>query len=354
MPRHMYTISAIVFLMSTCFPFVTHPAELRIEKTLTQADGLASNTVLTIFEDSYGIMWFGTPDGLTRYDGESFQTFTIQDGLVDDTVSVIFQDQQGMLWFGTGSSSLPGRGVSRYNQHEFQNFTTADGLAGNTVKDILEDEMGRLWFATDYDGVSRYDGENFDTLMIDGPMGMDVLPEWWNVVEAIAQDTAGNLWFGNQAGISYYNVKTSRFRYFAVHKEGFTPFVEMGDMPSARVTDLQFDTKQNLWITQDIAAPDDSGVRRYDGKELISFPRSEELPMSSVKNILLDSKGNLWFSSNGVSIYDGETFQHFNTLNGLPNKRVWSVFEDSSGKFWFATEAGAAVGVYLSSENSNN
>ena len=354
MRKRLHVIWLVVCLLSNWIISVAHTAELKIEKVLTEADGLASNTVLTVFEDNYGTMWFGTRDGLTRYDGESFQTFTIQDGLVDDTVSVIFQDQQGMLWFGTGSSSLPGRGVSRYNENEFQTFTTADGLAGNTVKDILEDEMGRLWFATDYDGVSRYDGENFDTLMIDGPMGRDVLLEWWNVVEAIAQDTTGNLWFGNQAGISYYNVKTSRFRYFAVHKDGFTPFVEMGDMPSARVTDLQFDTKQNLWITQDIAAPDDSGVRRYDGEELISFPRSEELPMSSVKNILLDSKGNLWFSSNGVSIYDGETFQHFNTLDGLPNKRVWSVFEDRSGKLWFATDAGAAVGTYLPSENANN
>ena len=351
MRKRLHLIWLVVFLFSNRIISIAHTAELKIEKTFTQADGLASNTVLTIFEDSHGAVWFGTTNGLTRYDGESFQTFTIQDGLVGDTVSVIFQDQQGMLWFGTGSSSLPGRGVSRYNENEFQNFTTADGLASNTVKDIFEDEAGRLWFATGSpDGVSRYDGENFDTLMIDGPMGMFTLPEWWNVVEAIAQDTAGNLWFGNQAGISYYNVKTSRFRYFAVHKEGFTPFVEMGNMGSARVTDLQFDTKQNLWITQDTAAPDDSGVRRYDGKELISYPRSERFPMSGVKNILLDSKGNLWFSSDGVSVYDGNTFQHFNTLDSLPNNRVWSVFEDSRGKLWFATDAGAAVGVYLSSE----
>lgn len=354
MRKRFRMIGLVVFLLSNWIVSVAHTGELKIEKTLTETDGLASNTVLTIFEDSRGNMWFGTTDGLTRYDGESFQTFTTEDGLVQNTIGLIFEDQQGRLWFGTGSSSLPGRGVSHYNQHEFQNVTTADGLAGNTVKDILEDEMGRLWFATDYDGVSRYDGENFDTLMVDGPMGMDVLPEWWSVVEAIAQDTAGNLWFGSQAGISYYNVKTSRFRYFAVHKEGFTPFVEMGDMLSARVTDLQFDTKQNLWITQDTAAPDDSGVRRYDGKELISFPRSEELPMSSVKNILLDSKGNLWFSSAGVSVYDGNTFQHFNTLDGLPNNRVWSVFEDSRGKLWFATDTGVAVGVYLFSENSDN
>ena len=51
-------------------------AELRIEKTITQADGLVSNTVLTVFEDSQGVMWFGTLNGVTRYTQESFQTFT--------------------------------------------------------------------------------------------------------------------------------------------------------------------------------------------------------------------------------------------------------------------------------------
>ena len=95
--------------------------------------------------------------------------------------------------------------------------------------------------------------------------------------------------------------------------------------------------------------------------------------MNSVNNIMQDSKGNLWFTGvkklppkmhetedsvsmlfpeieSGVSVYNGKTFQNFNTDNGLPSNRVWSVFEDSRGKLWFATDAGAAVGVYLPSE----
>ena len=92
---------------------------------------------------------------------------------------------------------------------------------------------------------------------------------------------------------------------------------------------------------------------------------------------MLDSSGNLWFTGiknlpqkldetgdsarmifpkakSGVSVYNGETFKNFNTDDGLPSNRVWSVFEGSSGKLWFATDAGAAVGVYLPSQNSDN
>ena len=411
MQRHLHTISVIVFLLSTCIPFVTHPAELKIEKTLTETDGLASNTVLTIFEDSHGNMWFGTTDGLTRYDGENFRTFTTEDGLSRNTTGLIFEDQQGMLWFAGGVLSdvsergkpmdmswmdtplseldltphneppegttrqIPLKGVSRYDGHTFKIFTTADGLAGDTVQDIVEDKTGTLWFATGF-GVSQYDGETFNNIMMNGPMGMNILPNEWNRIRAITQDTAGNFWFGSGAGITYYNFKTSGFRYFGVNSD-FTPFQEMGDAHSAHITDMQFDAKENLWLSQDDTDEEYVGIRQYNGKKLMTFPQSEALPMNSVYNIMQDSNGNLWFTGvkklppkmhetedsvsmtfpedeSGVSVYNGQTFQNFNKDDGLPSNRVWSVFEDSNGKLWFATDAGVAVGVYLFPENSDN
>ncbi len=409
--KHSCLTTFVLLLLLNWIVSVAHAAELKIEKTLTESDGLASNTVLTVFEDSHGNIWFGTTDGLTRYDGNNFQTFTTEDGLVQNTIGLIFEDQRGILWFAGGVLSsvpergkpmdmswmetplselditphdeppegmtrrIPLKGVSRYDGHEFRIFTTADGLAGDTVKDIFEDEAGTLWFATGF-GVSRYDGENFDTLMADGPIGMFTLPEAWNAVEAIAQDTAGNFWFGSQAGISYYNIQRSHFRYFAVDPD-FTPFQEMGQARNAHITDLQFDAEENLWMSQDDTDEEYVGIRQYNGKKLTIFPQSEALPMNSVNNIMQDSKGNLWFTGvkklppkmhetedsvsmifpaveSGVSVYNGKTFQNFNKDDGLPSDRVWSVFEDSRGKLWFATDAGAAVGVYLPSQNSDN
>ena len=407
MKKHVCPIILIALLLSNWTISVIHAAELKIEKTLTEADGLASNTVLTIFEDSHGTMWFGTTEGLTRYAGKNFQTFTTDDGLSRNTIGIILEDRNGMLWFGDGvlssflergktqdmswmitplseiakemdeeisegrTRNIPLKGVTRYDGHTFRVFTTADGLPRDTVKDIFEDKTSTLWFATS-SGVSHYDGEKFDNLTMNGPMGMQVLPESWNDISAIAQDTAGNFWFATDAGISYYNVQTSGFRYFGVG-EDFTPFQEMGDAPTGHITDLLFDTKENLWMSQDGMGEENSGIRRYDGKKLTTFPQSEELPMNSVNNIIQDSSGNLWFTGvkklpptvdetedsvsmlfpeaeSGVSVYNGETFQNFKTDDGLPSNRVWSVFEDSRGKLWFATDAGAAVGVYLPSE----
>jgi len=407
MREQLHAIWFVVFLSLNWGVSSPDAAEFKIEKTLTEADGLVSNNVLAIFEDSHGNMWFGTTEGVTRYDGESFQTFTTEDGLARNTIGLIFEDRQGMLWFADGMLSsflergkpmdmsfmemplselakelenetstgtevpAPLRGVSRYDGHAFRIFTINDGLLRDTVKDMFEDKAGRLWFAT-FLGVNYYDGEKFDHLTMHGPIGMEILPDWWSQVAAVTQDAAGNFWFGSTAGITYYNIETSQFRHFAIDPD-LVPFQEMAKASPAYITDVQFDTQQNFWISREGAGEERSGLRRYDGKEMVIFPLSAELPMNSVDHITQDSKGNLWFTGVrklpsrlnetedsismifpevkcGVSVYNGETFQNFNKDDGLPSNQVWSVFEDSSGKFWFATDAGVAVGVYLPSE----
>ena len=350
-------------------------AELRIEKTITQADGLVSNTVLTIFEDSQRVMWFGTINGVTRYTQESFQTFTMEDGLASDAVGLIFEDQQGALWFAAGSPNFWSQGVSRYDGSVFQTFSTADGLPDNNIRDIFQDKTGTLWFATGY-GVSRYDGRKFNNLIVDGPMGMDVLPEWWNDVRTISQDTVGNFWFATDAGLSYYNVQTSRFRYFGVG-EDLATFQEMENARAAHITDLLFDDKGNLWIGHEQSWGKNSGIRQYDGDKLFILPLSQEFPMKGIHSVLQDSKGNLWFAGTnkgpamlrengigmnagqrnteaGVSVYNGKTFQNFSVASGLPSASVRSVFETSDGKLWFATDKGVSTGVYAPAPDKEN
>ena len=74
-------------------------------------------------QDREGHLWFGTPGGASRYDGQTFRTFTTKDGLAHDFVLAIAQDREGHLWFGTSG------GASRYDGQTFRTFTTKDGLA---------------------------------------------------------------------------------------------------------------------------------------------------------------------------------------------------------------------------------
>ncbi|MCH8277255.1 MAG: hypothetical protein IIA50_06960, partial [Bacteroidetes bacterium] len=104
-------------------------------RTFDVSDGLAGMTVHSVHEDQDGHLWFGTLDGVSRYDGDTFKNYTKQDGLLSNIVGSIFQDHEGDLWFGTVD------GASRYDGKSFINFTAQDGLPGDAgVNAIAQDQ----------------------------------------------------------------------------------------------------------------------------------------------------------------------------------------------------------------------
>jgi ligand-binding sensor domain-containing protein len=72
--------------------------------------------------------------------GAEWQKFSVSDGLAGDDVQAIMEDSSSNLWFGTSD------GVSRYDGVNWRTYTTAEGLASNYVRAILEDSGGNLWF----------------------------------------------------------------------------------------------------------------------------------------------------------------------------------------------------------------
>ena len=74
-------------------------------KSLSSQNGLSQNTVSAILQDSKGFMWFGTKDGLDRYDGVSFRHFkydrTNPRSLGNNFVTSLYEDVEGNIWVGT-------------------------------------------------------------------------------------------------------------------------------------------------------------------------------------------------------------------------------------------------------------
>ncbi|MCB0316718.1 MAG: hypothetical protein KDH84_26265, partial [Calditrichaeota bacterium] len=83
-------------------------------------EGVSQNTVFCIFQDRRGFMWFGTEDGLYRFDGYRFTGFTHDwrdpQSISHNMISTIFEDRQGQLWIGTN-----GGGLNRFD-HETERF----------------------------------------------------------------------------------------------------------------------------------------------------------------------------------------------------------------------------------------
>jgi len=128
---------------------------------ITGEDGLSQNVVLAIAQDHRGFMWFGTEDGLNKYDGYQFTVYKQKPEdpttLSDNFVSVIYQDRMGVLWIGTrnGLNRLDSStGTFTRYEHDPED---AESIGGTWVVSLCEDHDGVLWIGTDDGGLDRFD-----------------------------------------------------------------------------------------------------------------------------------------------------------------------------------------------------
>lgn len=152
---------------------------------LRAAHGLAADEVRAIVESRDGALWFGTPAGISRWDGAGFTT---HEGFPSDAFRAAARDSAGALWFGSDA------GVVRWDGAAFATLSAADGLAAGAVLAIHTTVGGIRWFCTQT-GASRYDGERFVPF---GPA--DGLPG--QQVRAATSDRRGRIWLGTLGGVS--------------------------------------------------------------------------------------------------------------------------------------------------------
>ncbi|MFH1321228.1 MAG: two-component regulator propeller domain-containing protein [Bacteroidota bacterium] len=228
----------------------------------------------------------------------NFRSYTVEDGLAQSTGNEIIQDRNGYLWIATSG------GVSKFNGLSFQNITTLEGLINNRVLSIIEDSEGFIWLGTS-EGISIIN-PNFsfktNTLNIinitikNGLIG--------NSVRAIFIDTKENIWFGTTNGIS------------------------------------KLDSTQSKWEQLKQLAKSTIDFEH--------FTTEDGLVHNTINHITEDSRGNLWFATNGgvsilirnVSIGPYDYFENFTTDNGLSHNVIYAIFEDKDGIIWIATQMG--------------
>lgn len=242
----------------------------------TYRAGLRHFHVLSILEDRYGNLWFGTIGaGVYRFDGRAFTNITRQDGLPDDVVLCMLEDRAGYIWFGTPA------GASRYDGHTFVNYSTKDGLTNNFVNAILQDNGGKLWFGTD-GGVCTYDDRSFVdfTRQANAP--------FWKV-RSMLQDNTGNLWFGSAEGL--YRYDGTALTRLLDHSIG----------------SLLEDRAGNLWISADQQRTNTMTLYRYEGRTFTDVLANDRRRYPQVFALCEDTAGGTWFGTiRGVCRYDGK------------------------------------------------
>jgi ligand-binding sensor domain-containing protein/signal transduction histidine kinase len=307
--------------------------------------GLSQSSVISICQDHKGFLWFGTYDGLNRYDGFQFKIFkhdpNDSSSLSHNVVKVIYEDHLGLLWLGTEG------GLNKYSR-EKENFIhyKADkndltSLSHNRVRDIFEDHYHNLWIATD-EGLNLLDRKkNCFKKFYHDPDNQYSISH--NFVREIYEDHSGNLWIGTDVGLNLLDRENGRFIRFKNDPNDPT------SISGNNILCFAEDRSGSLWI-----GTWGGGVNRYDQKnnKFIRYqyhPRNPYgLSHNIVRDIHLDQSGELWMGTfgGGLEKYDriNDRYIHFrhnpNDPASLSNDAVYCIFEDNSGILWIGTEFG--------------
>lgn len=319
-------------------------------KCLNVEDGLSQSMVYCIHQDSRGFMWFGTQDGLNRYDGHEIVVFRRNpddpQSVGSDNYFTIFENDDHRLWLGTFN------GVFIYDprleKFTFFDARTKDGkVVSGKARSIRSDRSGNIWIACQNGEVFRYDPEgglvefNLEKLLGGGT----VVPVNLRRIET---DSKGRVWvatYGN--GVLCLDPETSSVTRFVISE-----------------TDPEMNDVNTLYILSDntvLLGTSAKGVQSLDCKSGRITPFLEREPVNGstlfVRQILGCSDKMIWIGTeSGVYVYDMRS-SRVSSLNhtygdpySLSDNAVHSIYEDRDGGVWVGTYFGGVNYIQKSPE----
>ena len=320
-------------------------SNLKFEKYSTN-EGLSSSTCTEIYQDKDGFMWFGTIDGLNKYDGYAFKTYrpSVNDphAISNNRILSITGDSRGNLWIGTSN----GLNVFDRNREQFfhinlSNRQETGSNRSNVINDVLYDsKRDHIWVATNNGAyqikLEASSAKDYDELEVRSytqtPYSSNSLDN--NEVSSILKDKQGNVWLATKG------------KYLNKYKPGINAFerteVEIGDtynlkhLPKILIEDFDGD----FWIGNDL-----SKMVFWDrSKHVFSVKKIVDASVP-IFNIYIDSKNIFWITTDGHGIYlydkNKGVIEHIEHDEddpfSLPNNQISSALEDNSGIYWLST-----------------
>ena len=297
---------------------------------------LPENGFSNAYADLDGTMWFcSNGGGVFHLDGESFMHYTVKDGLSSDQVFSVISDHHNNLWFGTQN------GLTKYDRKELEQiplpFKDTSGvwldqvyptISPNAVHSLAADDLGNLWIGTAGGGAYRYDGKEFRSFLAEtGRKQEDSLYHNW--IPYIEKDNNGYLWFASMTygGVTCYD--GTEFRHFLI-EDGLT---------DNQVRTIYCDRSGNIWIG--FNGNRNSGLTMYDGTSFKSYYVEDGLCNKRIRAIFEDREGTIWLGTGlgNVCVFDGQQFSEFN-YEGKTFSDVLFIIGDQEDNIWFGGKYG--------------
>lgn len=317
---------------------ITLHAQRIFSTAYTMDDGLAANRVYSILQDSCGFIWFGTDDGLSRFDGIRFKNYYLSkyiDATTSNSVKKILIDHRGRMWIGLDS------GIAIYDSKTdtFKPFN-AKTETGETIQsyvtDIVEDNEGTIWIATNGQGLYRFSPYNEVKLKVyrNIPGKTDCIPQ--DIIMALQLDSKQNLWIGTYSeGLCRYDKKTNQFK---TYQKGKTP----QSLSDNSIQSIFEDSHGNLWIGTfqnglDLFNPATETFTNFQDKSANNL-------LYHIHDIKEYHPGELLIASdNGVGIFKAEKGEIISSndpqlkIRTGVNKFIYTMYIDKEESLWLGS-----------------
>jgi ligand-binding sensor domain-containing protein/serine phosphatase RsbU (regulator of sigma subunit) len=313
---------------------------------LTVEDGLSQSSVTCILQDRKGFMWFGTQDGLNRYDGYNFKVFKNNPPdsttLTENFIFSIYEDRSGVLYIETRGGTLQEYNP-RLESFRIVNKDSVDltGAKVNTVGAVLREPSGVIWTGGlgSPSGLKRLDTRTGEiTVFRHDPSDPASLSS--DKVYSVYRDHSGNLWVGTFNGLDRYDELTGKFYHYQHDPDN------PSSIPDNWVWPIYEDSRGHLWI-----GTVNSGLCLFDPKAgtFINYKNNPNEPASINDNFIFsiyeDRSGLIWIGTNlgGISYFNSsqQAFEQFRhdpkNENSLSEDIVLSLLVDRHGDYWIGT-----------------
>jgi len=393
----------LAFLLFAAISFIQQ-AKAQSFRYLGIEQGLSNNTVTSIHKDSFGFMWFGTLDGLNRYDGYNFVKFRNRyrdtSSLPYDIITCITSDKGGNLWVGTQKGlGLLNNKSFLFSPLKYKKPDHAVAVLENTVNDVKLDPDGRAFIATTDMGLLlcsanqhiaqriplKLQGRNALINYTVTAMHFNGNNEVWMTIEniglcayqkqngtwkllttgfqnatSVEKDDSGSLWIGTVNGLYCYNTLL----------KSITPYsFKDPSLNKCKIFDLQFDKTGKLWVATDGKGIVELNTQNGQEHSIREGEGSGFLSSDAIYSIYEDEMSRKWIGTlrGGINILGDKknqfiTYQHQPGIkNSLVNNFTFSFCEDSR-KIWIGTDGGGVslwdrkeqhfVNYNISSENN--
>ncbi|MBN1885595.1 MAG: SpoIIE family protein phosphatase [Candidatus Krumholzibacteriota bacterium] len=392
LPGHAaYILAAAILAVTTPSPASAGARRSARFDAISIENGLSQSIVSTIAQDSRGFMWFGTEDGLNRYDGYDFIVLRHdpenENSLSYNHILSICADRHGAIWAGSFQGGLtryePATGRFYRYMHVLGDTTT---ISHNSVNVVYEDRSGTIWVGTER-GLDRYDPDRdrFRRIPIDG----EPVTAGGNWVISLHETLDGDIWIGTNGGglcqLDPASLHAKRYRRdpanpACIASDTIKAILETGDgtlfigtvgggldvldretgrfehhrhdpgIASSIAHDQIFalhETRDSeLWIGTNGGGLD--LLNREKGIFIHHRPDPgdpESINYDEIQDIFEDDSGVLWIGTygGGVNRFDRKQrrFSYYPSPNrDLDQGIIWSFCEDDRGRLWIGTHGG--------------